>query len=234
MLKVLAIVPARAGSKRLPQKNIKELGGLPLVAHTFEAIKEAKYISHTLATSDCPKVLEIASSYEQVTPLARPAELASDTASSLDVIKHAVEFAKECEIEFDVICLLQPTTPLRAAEDIDSAIELYIEKNAKGVVSMTECAHSPLWSTRLKEEHDFKQFISGLTNTRAQDLDPYYQLNGAIYLVDKIEFERSGKLFLEQDYYPYIMSNESSIDIDTEIDFLIAATVLKHRADKAC
>ncbi|WP_046004778.1 cytidylyltransferase domain-containing protein [Pseudoalteromonas rubra] len=231
MIKVLAIVPARAGSKRLPQKNIKVLGELPLVAHTFEAIKGSQYITHTLATSDCPTVLEIAATYERTTAVLRPAELASDTASSLDVVHHAVEYANNSGIAFDVICLLQPTTPLRTSKDIDAAIELYVEKNAKGIVSMTECAHSPLWSTRLKEEHDFKQFISGLTNTRSQDLDPYYQLNGAIYLVDKAEFKKSGKLFLEQDYYPYIMSNENSIDIDTEVDFLIAAAVLQHRTE---
>jgi len=224
--KVLAIVPARAGSKRLPKKNIKPLNGLPLIAHTFEAIKKSQYISATVATSDCREVLAMSTQYPNTHQLLRPAELATDTASSIDVMLHAVEYATQLG-SFDIVCLLQPTSPLRTTSDIDRAIELYIEKQAKGVVSMSKCHHSPMWTTSLESHNDFKQFISGLTNNRSQDLKEFYQLNGAVYLIDIATFLSTKKLFLENDYYPFIMTEENSIDIDTEIDFLYAEMILK-------
>lgn len=226
--KVLAIVPARAGSKRLPQKNIKPFNGLPLIAHTFEAIKQSEYITATIATSDCPEVLRISEQYKDIYPLKRPAKLASDTASSIEVVLHAVEYAKQLGI-FDVICLLQPTSPLRTTQDIDNAVALYIEKQAKGVVSLTKCQHSPQWATPLDTDIEFKQFIKGLTNTRSQDLKEYYQLNGAIYLIDRATLLSTKKLFLEDDYYPFIMSEENSVDIDTQVDFIIAEAILNSK-----
>ncbi|ESP95108.1 cytidylyltransferase domain-containing protein [Pseudoalteromonas luteoviolacea] len=229
MLKILAIVPARAGSKRLPKKNVRKLNGTPLVGYTLNAATASKYISHTIATSDCPEVLAIAKEYPNTTALLRPDELASDTATSIDVVKHAIDYAQEQGIEFDTICLLQPTSPLRDSEDIDNAIELFIAKNAKGVVSMTECSHSPLWATPLETEGQFKQFLSTLTGTRSQDLPKYYQLNGAIYLVDRVIFKQEGKLLFEHEFYPFIMSSENSVDIDTEIDFLTAELIVKNR-----
>tara|TARA_B110000211_G_scaffold133702_1_gene153280 strand:- start:9548 stop:10240 length:693 start_codon:yes stop_codon:yes gene_type:complete len=219
--KVLAVVPARAGSKRLPQKNIKLLNNLPLIAHTFEAIKNSKYISTTIATSDCQQVLNISAQYANTYPLNRPAELASDEATTADVVLHAVEYAKQFE-EFDIVCLLQPTSPLRTTQDIDSAITLYIEKQAKGVVSMAKCEHSPLWATPLDTPNEFKNFIKGLTNARSQDLKEFYQLNGAIYLVDHNILINTKKIFLEDDYYPFIMTPENSVDIDTLLDFKFA------------
>lgn len=227
--KVLAVVPARAGSKRLPKKNIKLLNGLPLVAHTFEAIKKSEYVSATVATSDCPEVLAISQHYCNTYALERPAKLASDLASSVDVLIHAVEFAQEQLGDFDIICLLQPTSPLRTTQDIDNAIALYIEKQAKGVVSMTKCEHSPLWTTTLGNDADFKQFIKGLTNARSQDLQTFYQLNGAIYLIDKNTFMQTKKVFLEENYYPYLMSAENSIDIDNYLDFKFAELILKEQ-----
>lgn len=226
--KVLAVVPARAGSKRLPQKNIKLLNGLPLIAHTFEAIKNSKYISTTIATSDCPQVLNISTQYENTYPLNRPAELATDTAKTVEVVLHAVEHAKQFGM-FDIVCLLQPTSPLRTAEDIDNAIDLYIDKQAKGVVSMTKCAHSPLWATSLDTPLEFKSFIKGLTSARSQDLKEFYQLNGAIYLTNKASLLNTKKIFLDDDYYPYIMSAESSVDIDTLLDFKFAELILKEK-----
>jgi CMP-N,N'-diacetyllegionaminic acid synthase len=226
--KVLAIVPARAGSKRLPNKNIKLLNGLPLVAHTFEAIKKSKYINATVATSDCPKVLEISSQYTRTFQLNRIPELASDTSSTVDVVLNAVDFAKEIG-EFDIICLLQPTSPLRTAMDIDRAIELYINEKASGVVSMTKCEHSPLWATQLDGDNDFRHFTRSLTNKRSQDLKDFYRLNGAIYLIDKNILLNRKKIFLEENYYPYIMSEMHSIDIDTQVDFAFAEFLFENK-----
>lgn len=224
--KVLAIVPARAGSKRLPKKNIKLLNGMPLIAYTFEAIKKSQYITATIATSDCPEILKISEQYSNTYQLDRPIELASDTASSIDVMLHAVEYAKGID-DFDIICLLQPTSPLRTTKDIDSAIAMYISKEAKGMVSMTKCEHSPLWATPLDSNSDFRHFIKGLVTSRTQDLKEHYQLNGAIYLIDKNTFLHTRKLFLEDSYYPYIMSAENSIDIDNALDFKLAELIIQ-------
>lgn len=226
--KVLAIVPARAGSKRLPRKNIRLFDGLPLIEHTFRAIKNSKYISVTVTTSDCPEVHKISSQYSNTFSLDRPAELASDKASMVDVLLHAADYAKKLGT-FDVVCVLQPTSPLRTTKDIDNAIKLYMEKKAKGVVSVAKCKHSPLWATSLDTHAEFQQFIKGLTNTRSQDLKEFYQLNGAIYLVDKNILLSSKKLFLDNDYYPFIMSSENSTDIDSLLDFKFAEMVFKER-----
>lgn len=224
--KILAIVPARAGSRRLPNKNIKLLNGLPLVAHTFEAIKKSEYINTTIVTSDCPEVLRICQSYNNTYPLQRPARLASDTASSIDVVLHAVEFAEKQIDEFDIVCLLQPTSPLRTSVDIDTAISLLLEKKAKAVVSMSKCEHPPLWATKLDNKNDFGLFMKGLNNKRSQDLGDYYQLNGAIYLIDKTTLLNTKKLFLENDSYPYIMTAQNSLDIDTSLDFDLAESIV--------
>lgn len=226
--RILAIVPARAGSKRLPKKNTKLLSGIPLVAHTFEAIKRSKYITTTVASSDCPEVLDISSRYENTLQLNRPQELASDTATMIDVVLHAIYYAEQTS-NFDIICILQPTSPLRTGKDIDKAIELYLEKEAKGVVSLAKCQHSPLWATPLETITEFKVFMKGLSDTRSQDLKPFYQLNGAIYLIDKDFLINSKKLFSESDFYPFIMEAENSIDIDNLIDFRLAELMLEER-----
>ena len=228
--KILAIVPARAGSKRLPKKNTKILDGIPLIAHTFEAINKSKFINMTVATSDSQKVLEISRKYSNVHPLERPSELASDTASMVDVVLHAVDFANQIS-NFDVVCVLQPTSPLRTYSDIDEAIKLFLEKKAKNVVSLTKCQHSPLWTTPLETETDFQLFMKGLTDTRSQDLKQFYQLNGAIYLIDTNELIRSKKLFLSSESYPFIMCPENSIDIDEILDFKLAELILRERKD---
>lgn len=226
--RVLAIVPARAGSKRLPKKNTKLLSGIPLVAHTFEAIKRSKYITMTVASSDCSEVLDISSRYENTLQLNRPQELASDTATMIDVVLHAIYYAEQAS-NFDIICILQPTSPLRTGKDIDKAIELYLEKEAKGVVSLAKCQHSPLWATPLETISEFKVFMKGLSDTRSQDLKPFYQLNGAIYLIDRDFLIDSKKLFSECDFYPFIMEAENSIDIDNLIDFRLAELMFEER-----
>lgn len=223
---MLAVVPARAGSKRLPNKNVLSLNGKALVTYTFEAIQRSKYISKTVVTSDSDEILELSRSFHDTFQVKRPAVLASDHATSIDVLLHSVDIA--CDLgDFDIVCLLQPTSPLRTASDIDAAIELYIEKQADGVVSMTECEHPPAWSTVIEPMEEFIDFVTSLSNSRSQDFKKHYRLNGAIYLINRDILLSEKKLLLDSNYYPFIMSQKNSVDIDTALDFMLAEAIIK-------
>jgi len=212
--KVLAIIPARGGSKRLPHKNILDLNGKPLIAWTIEAAKKSKIIDKLIVSTDDDKIAEISKQYGAEVPFIRPKHLASDTASSLDVVLHAIHFFKEKEVQFDYFVLLQPTSPLRTNEDIDDAFKLLDDKT-KAVVSVCETAHSPLWSNTLPKDLSMKDFIKPeIRNMRSQDLPKYYRLNGAIYISES-EYLKENYGFLGKNTKAYIMPQKRSVDIDT-------------------
>ena len=174
----LGIVPARGGSKRLPRKNMLNLCGKPLIAWSIEAGLNSKYIDKVVVSSDDDEILNISSNFGAET-IKRPVELASDTATTFDAIKHTIENVEK----YDYIVLLQPTSPLRNAKHIDEAIELLEIKNADAVVSVCEMDHSPLWSNTLPNDGNMRGFLREETlNKRSQDLEKYYRLNGAIYM----------------------------------------------------
>jgi CMP-N,N'-diacetyllegionaminic acid synthase len=214
----LAIIPARGGSKRLPKKNILDLNGKPLIAYSIEAGLTSKYIDHVSVSSDSEEVLSISKKFgAQV--VKRPSELADDKATTYDSIVHAIEKSKR----HDYIVLLQPTSPLRNAQDIDEAIELLSHRNADAVISVCEAEHSPLWSNILPENGDMKNFLRDeVKNKRSQDLERYYRVNGAIYIckTDRLLAEKT--FFIKDKCIAYKMDRESSVDIDDKIDFALA------------
>ncbi len=213
--KVLAIIPARGGSKRLPQKNILDLNGKPLIAWTIESALQSKYIDKVIVSTDSLAIKKISEKYGAEVPFIRPESLSTDIASSIDVIKHALSFYHN---KFDYVVLLQPTSPLRIFSDIDSAFEL-ITKEVKAVVSVCETEHSPLWSNTLDANLSMRNFIRDeLKNKRSQDLPVYYRLNGAIYIAEVNYFYQNNGFFGENTK-AYIMPQERSVDIDTELDF---------------
>ncbi len=221
--KILAIIPAREGSKRLPNKNILNLAGKPLIAWSIEAAKASKYIDTVIVSTDSEKIATISKSYHAEVPFLRPGELATDEASSLDVILHAIQSLKE---PFDYILLLQPTSPLRTTQDIDAACEL-LNENTQAVVSVCETEHSPLWSNTLPENLSMKDFIRPeIKNKRSQDLPKYYRLNGAIYIAE-INYFYQNNGFLGDASKAYIMSQQNSVDIDTELDFRFCEVLMK-------
>ena len=226
-LKILALIPARGGSKRLPGKNIKELCGKPLIAWTIETALNSKYIEKTVVSTDCDKIAEVSKKYGAEVPFIRPDELASDTASTLDVVFHALTFLKNIQENFTHIILLQPTSPLRTSDDIDNAVELLVSKGANAVYSVCEVDHSPLWSNTLPEDQKFDGFIKReFIGKRSQDLPTYYRLNGAIYLVDVSELLNYKALLEVKSSFAFVMKRQSSIDIDEKLDFLIAESIL--------
>ena len=218
----LAIIPARGGSKRLPRKNVLDLCGKSLIAWSIEAGLQSQYIDKVVVTSDDDEILEISEKFG-ANIIQRPDELASDTSTTFDSIKHTIDNVER----FDYIVLLQPTSPLRDSKHIDEAIELLENKNADAVVSVCEMDHSPLWSNTLDNSLSMSGFLRDeILNKRSQDLEKYYRLNGAIYIckTDKLLEEKS--FFLKDNIFAYMMDRKSSIDIDEKIDLMLAGVCL--------
>ena len=224
----LAIIPARGGSKRLPRKNILDLCGKPLISWSIEAALKSKYISKVVVSSDDEEILNISSNFG-ADIIKRPYELANDTATTFDAIKHTIDNFEK----YDYIVLLQPTSPLRNEKHIDEAIELLEEKQADAIVSVCEMDHSPLWSNTLDSTLSMNGFLKDeVLNKRSQDLEKYYRLNGAIYIckTDKLLEEES--FLLKENIFAYKMNRENSIDIDEEIDFIIAKELINKNMKK--
>jgi len=217
----LALILARAGSKRLKNKNILKLANKPLVAHSIEAALKSKYITKTLLSSDSDEILAIGKEHGAFV-IKRPLELATDSATSFETAKHAIENFKN----FDYIVLLQPTSPLRLAKHIDEAIELLASKNADAVVSLTQAKHPKEWINRVPNDDNLENFLDKKNQKRSQEFQNQYQLNGAIYICNREKFLQEKTFFLAQNIYAYKMDKKSSVDIDEEIDFLLAQTIL--------
>jgi len=225
--KILAIIPARGGSKRLPKKNILPLSGKPLIQWTIEAASKSNYITTTMVSTDCVEIEKVAKDIGAAVPYLRSAKISGDTATSMDVIFDVLNFYERQHQYFDLVLLLQPTSPLRTHTDINKAIELYMEKEATAVVSVTECDHSPLWSNTLPESLSFSNFISeDLLLKRSQDLPTYYRLNGAIYLFDVQQIKSNANYLSHPKIFAYVMDKLHSIDIDDELDFKVAQAIL--------
>lgn len=224
----LAIIPARGGSKRLPGKNVKELNGKPLIAWTIEAALLSSFVDTVIVSTDDIEIAEVSVAAGAEVPFIRPKSLSSDISSTVDVIRHAVEFYERREKNFDYIVLLQPTSPLRTATHVTKAIELLKVKGADAVVSVCEVEHSPLWSNTLPASGSLKLFIKDeVKNKRSQDLEPYYRLNGAIYLIKTSSFIEHNTLFLKENAFAYIMEPSESVDIDNQIDFSFAEFMMQ-------
>ncbi len=229
----LALIPARAKSKRLPNKNILPLVGKPLISWTIEAALKSQYIDEIFISTDSPKIVEIAKKYDIYVPFLRPSSLSQDDTPTMDVVRHVIEYYKENKKDFDYIVLLQPTSPLRREKDVDCAIEFLFQKNADGVISVAETFHSPLWMNTLPEDLSMKDFLpKNIINKRSQDLPTYYMLNGAIYIGKTNKVLRENTFFLSDNIYAYIMPREKSIDIDDKIDFRLAEILMKEIKEK--
>lgn len=229
--KAIAIIPARGGSKRLPRKNVLPLCGKPLIAWTIEAAKESGRFDTILVTSDDPEVLGIATNLG-VTPLLRPPELASDTAGTLDVVLHALNCQKEAGKTFDNIALLQATSPMRDAQDIQEAYAEYERKNANCVISVTPIDHPVEWSMELGADANLDEFAETLRHGRSQDLPKRYRLNGAICITN-VEALIQTKSFMPSPAFAYKMTADKSVDIDTAIDFELSRCLLEKKLEAA-
>jgi len=220
----IAVIPARGGSKRLPNKNILSFCGEPLIIRTIKVALECNYIDQVIVTTDSDDILYTVSEYglpkDKVICIKRPSFLATDTATQIDVIEHVIYTLKEKNIES--IILLQPTSPLRIALDVNKAYELFLEGNCRSVASFGELNHPVSYSTTISGDCNVDAFVDGLQNLpkRSQEFEKEYILNGAIYIFTASNFVIEKSVFIKP-CIAYIMPYERSFDIDEEIDFKI-------------
>ena len=228
-VKRIAIIPARSGSKGLPDKNIKLLSGKPLMAYSIDAAISSGAFSRVFVSTDSEKYAKIAIENGADAHFLRSSVNASDHAGSWDVVREVLlRFEEEGEV-FDEVMLLQPTSPLRTSEDILSAISLMQEKDALVVESLTEMDHSPLWSNTLPDDLSMDHFFNEYSEMPRQSLPTYYRENGAIYLLKRDLLKKEDADMFKERCYAYVMPRERSIDIDVELDFAFAELILSRK-----
>jgi len=226
--KILGVITARGKSKGIPKKNIKLLAEKPLIYYTIKAAKESKFLNYFLVSTDDKEIAEIAKSYGAEIPFMRPAELATDTAPTLPVLKHALDFAEKYKnCRFDYILTLHPTNPLRTAQDIDNAIELAkINPDATSIISICEIGIPPQKIKKIingKLVDYYQREIEG--TLRQKYSEKIYRRNEAIYLTKRKTLIQ-GSIFGEK-IIPYIMLPEKSTAIDNILDFELAEFLFK-------
>lgn len=223
--KILAIIPARGGSKGLPRKNIRQLNGKPLICYAIDEAMKSKFIGRIIVTTDDSEIAEI-SKKAGAEVIIRPPALAQDESLVIDAIFHVLDTINGEKPDF--IVLLQPTSPLREARDIDRAIQLFLGGLCDSLMSVCPAEHSPYWYFNIKNGLLAPLFDKRFMETRRQELPPAYRPNGAIYIITP-EILKKYKSFYCNKTLAFVMTVRSSIDIDEEIDFQIAEQLMKHR-----
>ena len=189
------------------------------------AAKNSRYIDDVVVTTDSERIAEIAKAYGAEVPFLRPAELASDTAKTIDAVLHAVKWLEDHQKSYDLLVLLQPTQPLRRAEDIDGAIELCIQRDMQDVVSVKEVSEHPILMRTIDEKGELQNVLSMQSTVRRQDMPQYYLVDGSVY-VNRIETLSESTSF-NDNRVPYIMDVKYSVDIDEPSDLEQAERLLK-------
>jgi len=226
--RIIAIIPARSGSKGLKDKNIRLLNGKPLLAYSIEVAVESGLFDTVHVSTDSEEYAKIASAYGADEPFLREKKNAGDASSSWDVVREVLKAYKKIGKEFDLCFLLQPTSPLRTAEDLKEAYKLFKDKNAASLTSVTEVDHPVQWCFKLDVTRSMKDFASSkYKDYRRQDLEKYYRENGAIYIVGISEITDPSFDFYTDRCVAYVMGRERSVDIDTLQDFVCAETIMK-------
>jgi CMP-N,N'-diacetyllegionaminic acid synthase len=219
---VLAIIPARGGSKGIPRKNLREIGGKPLIAWAIEAGRKSQYIDRLILSSDDLEIISVAQSWSCEVPFVRPAELAKDETPGIEPVLHTLKALTE---KYDYIVLLQPTSPLRLAEDIDSCLETCLNHQAPACVTVTEVDQSPFWMYRLNNSRHLVPLIDQEDSfTRRQDLPQVYILNGAVYVAQTAWLQQQ-RTFVTAETVACVMPRERSLDVDAEWDLQICESL---------
>lgn len=220
-LSVLAIVPARGGSKGIPGKNIVPLGGKPLIAWTIEGGRAVAAIDRLIVSTDDEAIASVARDCGCEVPFLRPPELAQDNTAGIDVVLHALDELGH----FDIVVLLQPTSPFRTPAHIDEAIKLLMEQHAPSVVSVAQSTKPPEWLYYTDANGRLEPMLKDREDlSRRQDSKPVFYLNGAIY-VARTEWLREQGGFVGDDTVAYVMPAENSIDIDEPWDLQLADAI---------
>jgi CMP-N-acetylneuraminic acid synthetase len=230
---ILAIIPARGGSKGVPRKNIRELGGKPLIAHTIEAAIASSYIDKLIVSTDDKEISETSHKWGADVPFLRPAELATDTAKAIEVVKHALlEVEKLDNNKYSVVVYLEPPAPFRTSDDIDACIELFHENNPGSVVSVYEAnQYHPILMKKIENGHLKPICFDEPEGVPRQLYEPtVYMRNGAVYVMRKDNILND--IFYGEPIIPYIMPDERSICIDSTLDWYAAEAMIKARLNE--
>lgn len=226
---ILAITLARGGSKSVPRKNIRPILGIPLIAYTIAEAKRSKFITRYIVSTDDEEMRQVAIQYGADAPFLRPAEFSTDTASSVSAMKHAVEWAeKEEGIKYDYVIELMCTNPMKTVEDIDAVIEKLIETKADSVIAVHKLEdHHPIRIKKIVDDKIVDFCLPEIPESRRQDLKPdAYIRSGSIYGLTRDHLMVDGRRFGSENSRPYILAPEKAVNVDTEIDFLIAEKLM--------
>ncbi len=226
--KVLALVPARAGSKGLPGKNIRPFCGKPLLQWSVEHGLQARYVDKVIVSTDSEEFAQIARQAGGDVPFIRPAELSSDLSSSIDVILHAVEYLEAHDERYNILALLEPTSPLRRPQDIDGALESLLQnKNAESIVSVSQVeAHHPAFLMRQGKDGFLTPFLSDFEVLRRQDVAPLHFLDGTLY-ISWVNAIKKRKGFYHEATLGYEMPKYQSFEVDDMDDFIISEALFR-------
>ncbi|MFA5743022.1 MAG: acylneuraminate cytidylyltransferase family protein [Candidatus Paceibacterota bacterium] len=226
--KILAIIPARGGSKRIPKKNIRLLAGKPLIYYSIASGLESEYIDRVVVSTEDDEVAAIAKKYKAEV-VKRPKKLAGDKSKTIDAVFHAIQELGKKGYRPDIVVLLQPTSPLRTSVDVDQAIELFLKNKCDSVVGVRELDHPLYWTLKIDKGSLLPLFGWENVKIRSQDAPKNYVSNGAIFVITPESLEKN-KGFFTKKTSAYIMPAEKSTDIDAESDFKLAELILKSYA----
>lgn len=227
-MKILIIIPARGGSKGIPHKNIKPLNGKPLIHYTIDEAREIVSDEDICVSTDEPEIIKCVEDYGLKVPFVRPGELATDTAGTYEVLLHALSYYEKQGQHYDVVLLLQNTSPFRTAEQIKEALMLYTP-DVDMIVSVKECAANPYYSVFEEDNNGYLHVCKGDGNIfRRQDAPKVYEYNGAIYIMnaEKLKTTHMHKM---QKRVKYVMDDLSSFDLDTMWDWQMAEMIIKQK-----
>jgi len=225
---MIAIIPARGGSKGLPRKNIKQFNGKPLIQCSIEVALQCTSIDRVIVSTDDEEIASISVACGAEVPFLRPKELAQDQSKALDTYLYTMErLFDEETLEKASFIVLQPTSPLRSSRNVEEAIALFNEFKADSVISITEAKYPPNWLKKISQNGKLENLIVGDNNLNRQDYDKLYIPNGAIFIFNYRSLKISRNYYMENTY-PYIMSKRNSIDIDDYLDFKMAEFLESH------
>ena len=225
-MKILVVIPARGGSKGIPRKNIKPFAGKPLIYYTIDTARTIVPDEDICVSTDDDAIIQVVEDYGLKVPFKRPDELATDTAGTYEVLLHAIDFYEKLGRHYDVVLLLQNTSPFRTAEHVKEALSLYTPE-VDMVVSVKECVANPYYCVFEENQEGYLHVCKGDGKIfRRQDAPKVYEYNGAIYIMNAETLKRT-HMHKMQKRIKYVMDDKSSFDLDTMNDWKIAELMAK-------
>jgi CMP-N,N'-diacetyllegionaminic acid synthase len=228
-MKILGLTLARGGSKSVPRKNIRPINGIPLIAYTIGEALRSRFLTRFIVSTDDAEIQEVAIRYGAEAPFLRPAEFSTDAASSVSAMQHAVAWAEKQEgVRYDYVIEMMCTNPMKTVEDIDACIEKLVNSGADSVIAVHRLEdHHPIRIKKIVDDHIVDFCLPETPETRRQDLKPNaYIRSGSIYALKRDHLMVDGRRYGSVESRPYILPEERAVNVDTELDFLIAEHLL--------